>query len=164
MGASRWVLAAVLVCSLSGRAVASEPEDDAGPGMDLLGPMVGIVSISLTAAGGVFAIGNLSYLPRDYRAPGVWRVGGFITGAVNMTLGALLLYGYYREPASERHAFSFGITWAQLTFGVVATGAAIWNSTKPPWSEEPEVAVAPVVMVDSRGGPAPGLVVSVVGW
>jgi hypothetical protein len=107
--------------------------------------------------GAVTTIGNLTYLPKGYRPPNGWLVHGYISSALNLAVGIVILAVDPKEDIWMELAVS------NLALGGVNLGITLWASQQPEWSE-PTLSLGPVVMSDIEGNPAAGVGLRLAAW
>lgn len=149
---------------LAAAAPAQAQEEDDFLAEILLGVFAAAVADgSLMVAGGVFAMGNFTYVVNPHKASSKpWENAGYVIGALNMAAGAALVGLYADEPAYGKITLTAGLV--NLGIGALDIGLALWGSQEPEHEAGLKVAVRPLILPDLEGNTAVGAGVAVVGW
>lgn len=134
-------------------------------------PFVWGISLAPTVVSTTFAVGNFVYVGKGYRAPSAWRIGGYITGSLNIVGGLIGLWTFPAiSVASDKprgKGACYALAGTMIGIGAITIASAIWSSSLPSEYGEhrgPWVDVSPLLLRDSNNSLAGGVAVSVMGW
>jgi hypothetical protein len=116
--------------------------------------MIGL-SGSVDALGLFFTIGNLKGIVAEEKPCTAGRIGGWITGALNIGFGVFLLCVGYDDD------LAVGLGIGNIVVGGFDIGMAEWAAT---YHRKTHVSLSPMMSKDSEGNPAFGFGVRVIGW
>jgi hypothetical protein len=153
---ARLRIAGLCLVALLGTSTAARADD--GGDWSGLALAVGLVvggSVVIDVGGLVVGAGQAAYVAKRQQAPLGWRVAGGIFAGLNLGAGAFFL------ATSGGEGLGLGLGIAHLAIGAFDLTFTLWSSKKP---EGPRLALAPTVLVDTEGRPAPAASLQLARW
>jgi hypothetical protein len=147
-------LAGAVLLGFLGWAPEARAEDD---GVIVL--TLGITSLVIATPGIISAVGNSNDMGKDQKPSYGWRVGGFVTGGINLAAGGIFLGLVAPQGLGKIYAPAVVTGLINATVGIVDIVISAKATAMPdtPKSPTARFRVVPVAIEDIRQKTAPGI-------
>ncbi len=123
----------------------------------VLGLVASVMDIVTIGVGAVSATGNLTYVARGKRATKSWLTLGYISGALNLAIGGIIMF------SSKDDCDYFTLGAIQAGLGAAAFGITVWSHVLDDGTEQ-SLSLSPLVLPDNKGHAALGVGLKIAGW